>query len=99
MMDFPLLSVLVWLPILGGVTLLVMEALGFPDIRPTALIVALATFLLSMLLYTNFDMNTASMQFQELAPWIAAFKVNYHLGVDGISMPLIILTTFTTVLV
>ncbi|NNG12789.1 MAG: NADH-quinone oxidoreductase subunit M [Halobacteria archaeon] len=99
MIDFPLLSALVWLPILGGVILLVMEALGFPDIRPTALIVSLATFLLSMLLYTHFDTSTAAMQFQELAPWIEAFSVNYHLGVDGISMPLIILTTFTTVLV
>jgi NADH-quinone oxidoreductase subunit M len=99
MIDFPLLSVLVWLPILGGAILLVMEALGFPDIRPTALVVALATFLLSMLLYTHFDISTAAMQFQELAPWIEAFSVNYHLGVDGISMPLIILTTFTTVLV
>ncbi len=98
-MDFPLLSVLIWLPILGGVILLVMEALGFPDIRPTALIVALATFLISILLYTHFDTTTATMQFQELAPWIGAFNVNYHLGVDGISMPLIILTTFTTVLV
>jgi NADH-quinone oxidoreductase subunit M len=99
MIDFPLLSALVWLPILGGVILLVMEALGFPDIRPTALVVALATFLLSLLLYTHFDLSTAAMQFQEQAPWIEAFNVNYHLGVDGISMPLIILTTFTTVLV
>ena len=55
--------------------------------------------LLSTLLYTHFDSATAVMQFQENVPWIEAFNVNYHLGVDGISMPLIILTTFTTVLV
>ena len=57
------------------------------------------TFALSIPLYTAFDTNTATMQFQENIPWIAAFNANYHLGVDGISMPLIILTTFTTVLV
>jgi NADH-quinone oxidoreductase subunit M len=99
MIDIPLLSVLIWLPVIGGAALLVMDALGFPDIRPPALIVSLLTFLLSTLLYTGFDSTTAVMQFQELAPWIAAFNANYHLGVDGISMPLIILTTFTTVLV
>ena len=99
MINFPLLSLLVWLPIAGGITLLVMDAMGNRACRQTAFIVALATFLLSLLLYTNFDLSTAAMQFQEQLPWIAAFEVNYHLGVDGISMPLIILTTFTTVLV
>jgi len=55
--------------------------------------------MISVPLYTHFDPRTASMQFQELIPWIAPFQVNYHLGVDGFSMPLILLTTFTTVLV
>ena len=62
-------------------------------------LLSIVTFLLSLLLYTNFDMTTAAMQFEEKASWISAFNVYYHLGVDGISMPLIILTTFTTVLV
>jgi NADH-quinone oxidoreductase subunit M len=99
MMEFPLLSALVWLPVAGGILLLVMDALGFPNIRPVALLVAIATFLLSLGLYTGFDISTAAMQFQEKVPWIAALNASYHLGVDGISMPLIILTTFTTVLV
>jgi NADH-quinone oxidoreductase subunit M len=99
MIDFPLLSVLIWLPVAGGVALLAMQALGFPDSRPGALLISGATFLLSTLLYTHFDTGTAAMQFQELAPWIETFNANYHLGVDGISMPLIILTTFTTLLV
>jgi len=99
MIDFPLLSVLVWLPVAGGIALLVMDAMGNTAARPTALVVSLVTFVLSLLLYRDFDVTTADMQFQELIPWIAAFKANYHLGVDGISMPLIILTTFTTVLV
>ena len=99
MIDFPLLSLLIWLPIAGGILLLVMDAMGNKACRETALIVSLGTFLLSLLLYTNFDLATAAMQFQEKVSWIAAFDANYHLGVDGISMPLIILTTFTTVLV
>ena len=99
MIDFPILSAMVWLPILGGVALLVMDTLGNTACRQTALVVSIVTFVLSTLLYTHFDNATAVMQFQENVPWIAAFSANYHLGVDGISMPLIILTTFTTVLV
>ena len=99
MIDFPILSALVWLPIAGGVALLVMDALGNTACRQSALVIAIVTFLLSTLLYTHFDTATAVMQFQESVPWIEAFSANYHLGVDGISMPLIILTTFTTVLV
>jgi len=99
MIDTPLLSLLIWLPIAGGVALLVMDAMGNTACRQTALFVSVATFLLSLGLYTGFDLTTATMQFQENIPWIDAFSANYHLGIDGISMPLIILTTFTTVLV
>ncbi len=99
MIDYPLLSLLIWLPIAGGAALLAMDALGNPGCRIAALLVSLATFILSLSLYTHFDFTTAAMQFQENVPWIDAFNANYHLGVDGISMPLIILTTFTTVLV
>ncbi|MEN8108105.1 MAG: NADH-quinone oxidoreductase subunit M [Pseudomonadota bacterium] len=99
MTDFPLLSLLIWLPVAGGIAVLAMGAVGNTASRQMALIVSLLTFLLSLLLYTNFDMATAAMQFGEQLPWIAAIHANYHLGVDGISMPLIILTTFTTVLV
>ena len=99
MIDYPLLSWLIWLPIAGGVALLIMDAMGNTACRQTALIVSIATFLLSTQLYTQFDSATAVMQFQENIPWIEVFSANYHLGIDGISMPLIILTTFTTVLV
>jgi NADH-quinone oxidoreductase subunit M len=99
MTDFPILSLLIWLPIAGGTVLLAMDALGNRGCRETALVVSVLTFILSLPLYTGFEKNTASMQFQEHIPWIGAFNANYHLGVDGISMPLIILTTFTTVLV
>jgi len=99
MTDIPILSLLVWLPIAGGIALLLMDAMGNTACRQTALVVSIVTFVLSTLLYTHFDNATAVMQFQENVSWIAAFSANYHLGVDGISMPLIILTTFTTVLV
>ena len=99
MIDYPLLSLLIWLPIAGGAALLAMDALGNPGCRIVALVVSLLTFVLSLSLYTNFDFTTATMQYQENVPWIEAISANYHLGVDGISMPLIILTTFTTVLV
>ncbi len=98
MSEFPILSLLIWLPILGG--LLVLAGSEFKwNPRPMALAISMLTFLLSLLLYTGFDVTTAEMQFQERVSWIDNFSVFYHLGVDGISMPLIILTTFTTVLV
>ncbi len=97
--DWPLLSILVWLPIVGGFALLAVGENNQPLVRKLALAIALLTFLLSIPLYTGFDASTSAMQFVEKHPWISSFNIHYHLGVDGISMPLILLTTFTTVLV
>ena len=99
MIDYAILSWLIWLPIAGGAVLLVMDAMGNTGSRQLALLLAIVTFVLSFQLYTNFDATTAVMQYQENIPWISTFSANYHLGIDGISMPLIILTTFTSVLV
>jgi len=97
MFDGYLLSVLIWLPILGGVvTLFSGDTLGA---RPVALLVSTVTFFISLLLWTGFNPEGYQMQFVEFAPWIESFKINYHLGVDGISMPLILLNTLTTVLI
>ena len=94
--DWPLLSILIWAPIVGGVAVLLLsDSLA----RPASLAIAFATFLLSLLLYTNFDVTTAEMQFVESKLWIDAFNIYYSLGVDGIAMPLIILTAFITVIV
>ncbi|MBE0510277.1 MAG: NADH-quinone oxidoreductase subunit M [Gammaproteobacteria bacterium] len=98
--DLPILSLLIWVPIIGG--LLVMLAgsgRSGLEAKVLALLVSLLTFAISLPLFFGFDSSTAAMQFNEFKPWIAAFGINYHLGVDGISMPLIVLTTFTTVLV
>jgi NADH-quinone oxidoreductase subunit M len=98
--SLPLLSVLIWLPIVGGVLTL---AVGAGDragyARPVALITSILTFLLSIPLYVGFDNGTAAMQFIEQRSWIPVFNAEYFLGIDGISMPLIMLTTFTTPLV
>jgi NADH-quinone oxidoreductase subunit M len=97
--DWPILSATIWLPILGGLLVL-----GSGDKAPNvsrwlALVVAVLTFLVSIPLYTGFDVTTAAMQFEENIPWVEAFQINYHLGIDGISMPLILLTTCITILV
>lgn len=97
--DWPILSAVIWLPILGGAMVLASGDKAPVLSRWLALGVAVLTFLISIPLYTGFDAGTASMQFVENRPWIASFSVNYHLGVDGISMPLILLTTFITILV
>ena len=97
MTELPILSLVIWLPIVGG--LLVLASGDRVNPRPLSLAVAMITFLTSLLLYSGFDSSTADMQFEENAAWIPVFKIFYHLGIDGISMPLIILTTFTTVLV
>ncbi len=96
---FPLLSLLVWLPILGG-ALCMLLGNGRPQAaRWVALATSLVALGLSVPLLTGFDMGSAAMQFVEQRPWIPAYDIRYHLGVDGISVPLIALTTLTTVLV
>ena len=99
-MDFPILSVLVWLPIVAGIVVL---AIGSGEraalAKQVALGASILTFLLSLPLVTGFDTTTADMQFVEHVPWIARFGAYYYLGVDGISMPLIVLTTFLTPIV
>ncbi len=97
MLDLPILSFLIWLPIVGGMGVLIVGDRS--GAKQFALGIALLTFLLSLPLYTGFDPTTPAMQFVEFIPWVEAFKINYHLGVDGISMPLILLNTFMTVIV
>ena len=100
-----ILSLLIWLPITGGVAVLIFGDEGDAKstraggMRMLALGVSLLTFLLSIFLYRNFDTAVASMQFVERVPWIEGLNVEYFLGVDGISAPLILLTTFITPLV
>jgi NADH-quinone oxidoreductase subunit M len=98
-MAFPLLSLLIWLPILGGALCLMLGNDRPQAARWVGLLTALAALVLSVPLLTGFDMGSAAMQFVEQRPWIPTYDIRYHLGVDGISVPLIALTTLTTVLV
>jgi NADH-quinone oxidoreductase subunit M len=96
MEGWAILSLVIWLPIIGG---LIVLALGDKLSRPVALAVSVLAFLVSLPLLVGFDVTTHHMQFEEKHLWIQAFNVYYHLGIDGISMPLILLNTFMTVLV
>ncbi len=98
---FPILSLTIWVPIVAGILVL---ALGGDDrradgTRSLALIGALLGFVVAIPLWTGFDASTPQMQFVERTAWIAAFNIHYYLGVDGISMPFILLNSLTTVLV
>jgi NADH-quinone oxidoreductase subunit M len=95
-----LLSLLIWLPVLGGILVL---AFGSEKHAQRARILALSFSLICILLcvplYLKFDLYTSAWQFREHLSWIPAYKIFYDIGVDGISMPMIILTTYTTLLV
>ncbi|OOZ36969.1 NADH-quinone oxidoreductase subunit M [Solemya velesiana gill symbiont] len=97
--DWPILSLIIWLPIIGGILVLASGDNAANATRWTALVIAILTFVVSLPLYSSFDPTTSDMQFVERASWIPLFNIEYYLGVDGISMPLIILTTFITVFV
>jgi len=100
-----LLSFLIWLPIVGGVALLAIGDGGDAKssqaklMRMGALAFTVLTFLASIIMYIGFDNAEPGMQFIERKPWIEMFNVWYYLGIDGISAPLILLTTFITPLV
>ena len=100
MFDAPFLSLVIWMPILGGLWLLIVAGDSAPVLaRRVALISSILTFIFSIPLFLQFDNAAIGLQFVERNPWIPAFDIEYYLGIDGISMPLILLTSFTTVLV
>ncbi len=95
-----LLSLAIWVPIVVGAVLL---AFGRESqaraVRWVALLGSIAGFLVTLPLYTRFQTGTAEMQFVEKAAWIDRFHINYHLGVDGLSVWFVLLTAFITVIV
>jgi len=98
-MTSALLSLLIWVPILGGVLVLLAGDQRPVLARRLALLVAAVALLLNIPLYLGFDASSPAMQFQEYSSWIETFNIHYHLGVDGFSVPLIMLTSFFGVLV
>ena len=95
-----LLSLAIWTPIVFGLMLL---ALGRDEqasmVRWVALTGALVSFLLTLPLYQGFELGIADMQFEEQMAWIPRFNVNYHLGLDGISLWFVLLTAFINLVV
>ena len=96
----PWLSLAIWVPILLGLAVMATGGDRNAHIaRPLALAGAIAGFLVTLPLYAGFDVGTANMQFVEYSPWIERFNINYHLGVDGVSLIFVLLNSFVTVLV
>jgi NADH-quinone oxidoreductase subunit M len=100
MNQFPTLSIAIWLPIIFGLILLsVGNDKNAPVVRTVALVGSVISFLATIPLFTQFDRASAGMQFVEKTAWIDAFKINYHLGVDGLSVWFVLLTAFITIFV
>ncbi len=97
--DWSLLSLVIWTPILGGILILLVGDQKPAAVRKIALLFSILTFLLTLPLYSQFNADTHLMQFVERHDWIPVFNIEYFIGIDGISMPLILLTSFTTVIV
>jgi len=95
---FPILSTLIFLPVAGAALLLLMDRSKEELIKWVSLGVSIITFLVSLLLFTNFDKTTHLMQFTEKHAWIPAWNVNYSLGLDGISVLFVLLSTLITIL-
>jgi len=96
----PLLSMLIWMPVVGGGLILSTGSdLHMDRTRMVAVGFSLLSLLLCIPLYTHFNFQTSAMQFEEMRPWIDTYNIFYHLGIDGISFPLIVLTNFMTLLV
>ena len=97
-LGYPILSILIFIPLLGAAALFFVPGRNKEMLRLTALGFTLLNFFVSILLWVNFDSSTYKMQFVEKSRWIPSIGVDYFLGMDGISILLVLLTTFITVI-
>lgn len=98
--NFPILSALIWLPLVGAIPVLALRGeKNESKARWLALLISIASLALCVLLLLKFNSNFPGMQFRETVSWIPVMHINYDVGVDGISLPLIILTCFTTFII
>ncbi len=96
-MDFNYLSMIIFLPALGAILIAFIPRLSGKAIRWTSVVFTSIPFVLAVVLFSMFDRSTAAIgvfQFEESIPWIQAINANYHVGVDGLSLPLVVLTSF-----
>lgn len=93
-MDLPILSTLIVVPIIGAVLLVFVPGENRTLAKWVAFITSLINLAMSLPLYFGFDADVAGYQFEEFSPWIPSLNVYYHLGIDGLSLFLVLLTTF-----
>ena len=92
-----MLSILIWLPVLGALVISFFPGtISAPKTRQIALVIASVLFGFSVLLLKDFDLNNGGMQFTEFMPWIPTLGINYTLGIDGLSLPLVVLNALLT---
>ena len=97
--SWPILSLVTFLPTIGALAILLIRGDAQTvarNARATALWTSIATFIVSIFLWVGFDTSTADFQFVEKIAWIPSFGINYHMGVDGISVFFVLLSTFLT---
>ena len=99
MSDWPILSILIWLPCLGAILVLLAGNARPRVARWLTLALTVVTFALSLVMLSEYHAGPGGFQLQELHRWIPGINSSYHLGVDGIAVALIVLTTFTSILV
>ncbi|MDI7275456.1 MAG: proton-conducting transporter membrane subunit, partial [Anaerolineae bacterium] len=97
-MDWPVLSIMLFAPLVGSVIVLALPKEKPALLKWVALAVSFVPLVLAGLVWLSYDQGTGGMQFVERAPWIPAINVNYHLAVDGISVPMVCLTALLTTL-
>jgi len=97
-MNLPLLTIVTFLPLFGAIWLLFVNGEKQEKIKRIALVIAIGDFILSLPLFFKFKLNTSEFQFVENIPWIKEFGISYHVGIDGISLFLFLLTSFLTVI-
>ncbi|MBC7075308.1 MAG: NADH-quinone oxidoreductase subunit M [Syntrophomonadaceae bacterium] len=91
-MEFPVLSTTLFVPVIGAILIMALPAKKTGAIKNIAAVSTLASLVLSLLVFIAYDRQQGSMQFTEMIPWVQDLGVNYALGVDGISIPLVLLT-------
>ncbi len=94
----PWLSLSIWVPVFSGIAVM-LTGQSASIARPLALIGAIAGWLVTIPLYVGFDSTSHLMQFEQFRPWVDRFNINYHIGLDGISLIFVLLNSFVTVLV
>src|SRR5450759_4590173 len=97
-MGFPILSTLIFLPVVGAALILLINRANESLAKWAALLFSVATFLVSIPLFTSFNKATHEMQFVEKHAWVPAWNINYHLGLDGISILFVLLSALVAIL-